>query len=271
MAELNAKKIFASSIRPSVIGEAGEIVRQTNSTMDIAKELAARGAPDGYILAAESQSAGRGRTGKWDAGEGKSIIASIILRANIRASERMMIGIMGAVASAEALQSAGVSARIKWPNDIVVARRDNDGLKLKKLGGILVEQHSRGDSAPVHIIGIGLNINQSKDQLPADAALSPASVKTQTGKEADRNRICRLLFKRLDRWYKAFCLGKPELLMARWKNLSCLVGERLEVKCKGKLFQVTVLGLSASGKLIVESDTELKSYLSDKDSSILLR
>ncbi len=267
---LNPKILFADSSRPAVVGARGEVVKRTTSTMDLAKDRAARGAPDGYVVVAESQTAGRGRKGGWDSGSAQSLLLSVIIRAGFRASERMLIGIMGAVSAAEALQNFGLAARIKWPNDIVVACPTGKTLNLKKLGGVLVEQLSRGDSVPAHVLGIGLNINQSVSQLPQNARLSPASVRSELGRSVDRTPICLSLFGRLDGWYKKLVLGKREELLARWKNLSCLTGRNIAVRRGGQIIHGQVLTLSALGELIIEDWNGKKHYLSDKDSDIML-
>ncbi len=209
MNALNSEIIFAAAGRPGVIGAEGEIVHQVASTMDLAIEKAARGAPDGYVILAERQTRGRGRTGAWESGAGESILVSVILRAGFRASERKLVGIMGAVSAAEALQCAGVKALIKWPNDVVVARPTANSLNLKKLGGVIVEQFHRGDSAPAHVLGIGININQDITRLPDTVPIPSASARTELGRMVNRNQVCISLLRQLDTWYKTLQLGKP--------------------------------------------------------------
>ncbi len=270
MDKLKAEKIFAPTARPSVIGAVGEVVESTASTMDMAVEKAVRGVPDGYVIAAEHQTAGRGREGAWDSCPGMGLLISVLLRAGFRSSERMLLSIMGAVAAVETLRNFGLEAHIKWPNDIVVLDPPDDKLHVKKLGGVLVEQLGRGDAAPAHLLGIGINVNQSAFQLPRDARLTPASMRTELGRAVDRNQVCLVLLRRLDAWYKKLKMGKREELLAQWKNLSCLLGKRVEVIHRGHAARVAVLGLSTAGELIVKDAAGASHYLSDRDSRIVL-
>lgn len=271
MNRLNQEILFAGSHRPAVIGAAGEITGTTGSTMDLAKSRTAEGAPDGYIVLAEHQTSGRGRNGAWDSDAGLGLLMSVILKAGFRSSDRMLIAIMGAVSAAEAVQSHGIKARIKWPNDIVIERRRDDILNLKKLGGVLAEQICRGDAAPAHVLGIGININQDISQLPQKTRLAPTSMRTELGRPVDRNQVCLALMRQLDEWYKKLRLGKREELLARWKNLSCLIGKTLVMKHKGAPMKGQVIGLSVYGELILEEASGgKKHYLSDKDSEIML-
>ena len=268
---LDPEILFAEAQRPAVIGGAGEVRGSVPSTMDLAVERAAEGAPDGYVVAAEYQSEGRGRVGRWQSGVGRGLLVSVILRAKFRSSERMLVGIMGAVAAAEALIEIGLAARIKWPNDIVGPIDDDGKFFPRKVGGVLVEQLSRGDAVPIHILGIGLNVNQAGSQLPDNARMPPASYRTETGKTADRNRLCLYLFRRLDTWYKKLALGRPETVLARWKTLSCLLNRRVRMRHRDTVMQGTVLGLSASGHLIFQEEGGgEKHYFTDRDAKIVL-
>ncbi len=269
MEKLQSEIIFAKTGRPVVIGSAGEIVEQTTTTMDLAVQKAAEGIPDGYVVAAEKQTGGRGRKGAWESGPAKSILISIILRAGFRKSERMLIGIMGAVAAAEAVQTAGVKAQLKWPNDIVVENSEPGAERLKKLGGVLVEQFSRNDAAPAHVLGIGINVNQNGSQLPENTHYTPTSLKIELNKPVNRNHFCVYLLRQLDKWYKTIKLGKKEALLAQWKNLSCLINKKITVKHKGEIFEGEVLGLSAGGELILMRRTGKTYYLSDESVQIL--
>jgi BirA family transcriptional regulator, biotin operon repressor / biotin---[acetyl-CoA-carboxylase] ligase len=125
-------------------------LRVTSSTNDRARELAARGAPHGTLVTAGEQVAGRGRQGRtWSAPAGHALLASLVLR-----GAPPLLPLAAAVAVAEV---AGDAARIKWPNDVLVAGR--------KVAGILAE--SRPQEGWV-VLGIGLNVALRVEELPAD-------------------------------------------------------------------------------------------------------
>lgn len=128
-------------------------LRSTGSTNDRARALAIAGAPHGTLITASVQTAGRGRQGRrWTAPAGSSLLMSLVLRA-----PPALLPLIAAVAVCDV---AGDDARIKWPNDIVIARAGG----LSKLAGILAEGRPQQGWA---ILGIGLNVAVRLEDLPA--------------------------------------------------------------------------------------------------------
>ena len=125
----------------------------TDSTQSEAQRLAAAGAPEGTVVTARHQEAGRGRRGHewWDA-PGQSLLASVLLRPPGPVTTAPQLSLVGGLAVADALAAAaGVDARIRWPNDLLV-----DG---QKICGILAEAASDGAGRLQHVIlGIGINL-----------------------------------------------------------------------------------------------------------------
>jgi len=268
---LSAERIFGEAARKRLVGCDGEIHDVVESTMDVARRQAVRGAPDGYAVLAERQRAGRGREGAWECPARQGVLASIILRIGLAQDDRMLTSLMGAVGAAEALQGFGVDVRIKWPNDLVVAERC-EGLKLRKVGGVLVEQYGEGDAAPSHILGIGINVNQDHRNLPADTPTPATSMKVETGGRAlDRNAVCVALLEKLDHWYAKLRLGQPEALLARWRTLSCLLGERVRARVDGRIVEGEVIGLRATGELMLRADSGEEMLLTSDRATLLFR
>src|SRR5207253_10132266 len=126
--------------------------RLTESTNERARELASRGAPDGTLVTAAEQSAGRGRQGRrWSAPPGRALLCSLVIRDPPR-----LLPLAAGVAVAEV---AGPQARVKWPNDVLV-----DGLKV---AGILVEGRPQEGWA---VLGIGLNVALRSEDFPPELA-----------------------------------------------------------------------------------------------------
>jgi len=274
---LDAGKAFSGGSRRRVIGCTGEILPLVESTMDLCRQRVESGAPDGYVLVAEEQRAGRGRKGKWECPCGLGLLMSVLLRLGLPRSKRKLIGIMGALATAEAVQRVGPPARIKWPNDIVITARPSSPraecsqeLALKKLGGVLVEQVPRSDAAPIHILGIGVNVNQPPELLPAHADLPPTSVRIERGGAwTDRSTLCRMLIERLDFWYEKLARGQFERLLARWRTLSCLLGQRVTIAVGSDTFVGEVLGLRATGELVVKNSAGQSMPLTDEKTTLV--
>ena len=121
-------------------------------------------------------------------------------RAERRAQE---LSLVAAVAVALAVEDAtGLSAQIKWPNDVLLARR--------KVAGILAEAKEG-----VVVLGIGLNVNQTREQLPLDAKVAPASLRTIDGRVRDREEVLELLLGRLDALLRGLARGRPRRALRR--------------------------------------------------------
>ncbi len=251
MDALDCEVIFGSP-GGRIIGCEGEVLPVVESTMDTARRRAAAQAPDGYVVLAERQRSGRGRAGGWECPAREGLLMSVVLRLGIARAERKLLSLMGAVAAAEALQFFGPDVRIKWPNDLVIAEK-GEGLHIRKMGGVMVEQCAQGDAAPAHVLGIGVNLCQDRRRLPADTPLPATSLKAESeGRAVDRSQVCVRVLERLDFWYGKLRLGYQEALLARWRTLSCLLGETVRAEVDGRLVAGTVLGLRATGELILD-------------------
>jgi BirA family transcriptional regulator, biotin operon repressor / biotin---[acetyl-CoA-carboxylase] ligase len=137
-------------------------LRVTDSTNERARGLAIAGAPHGTLVSAAAQTAGRGRQGRrWSAPPGSALLASVVLRAPPR-----LLALIAAVAVCDVV---GVEARIKWPNDVVLA----DGDRLRKLAGILAEGRPQNGWA---VLGIGLNVAVRLQDLPRELRTSAATL-----------------------------------------------------------------------------------------------
>lgn len=149
------------------------------------QELVDLSLPEGAIVVADHQTAGRGRLGRgWEAPAGTAILCSLLLRPppERRAPE---LSLVAGVGVADALEAAvGLSVQLKWPNDVMLRRR--------KVAGCLAEVR---DGAVV--LGIGVNVNQTQADLPAGAG----SLRTLTGREWDREPLLRSLLDRLGARY----------------------------------------------------------------------
>lgn len=150
-----------------MIGEPRRHFARTTSTNSIAHQWALEGAPHGAIVTAEEQTAGVGRRGReWVSAPGQGIYLSLILRPHASLLPQQCTLLL-AVAACRALErSADVRAQTKWPNDIL--------LQGKKAGGVLCSGEWRRDELAFIIAGIGLNINQTAEQLP-DRPIYPAT------------------------------------------------------------------------------------------------
>ncbi len=154
-----------------------EWVTETGSTN---ADLAARGAdaPEGSVLVADYQSAGRGRLDRaWVAPAGSGLLVSVLLRPRLDPARLHLVVVAVALAAADATETlTGVRPDLKWPNDLLAPADDG---QRRKLGGILAEitppTGSSTDEAPVLVVGLGLNLTRPPDQPPELAELAAAT------------------------------------------------------------------------------------------------
>jgi BirA family transcriptional regulator, biotin operon repressor / biotin---[acetyl-CoA-carboxylase] ligase len=203
------------------------------STQDL---LFGRGLPEGAVATTDHQTGGRGRLGRaWADAPATAVLLSVLLRppGGRRAPE---LSLVAAVAVALAVEdTTGLSAQIKWPNDVMIDRY--------KVAGILAEL--RGDEV---VVGIGLNVNQTRAQLPADARIPAASLRTVTGREHDREAVLAELLERLDDAHAAWLEGGLDALYPELGPRDFLRGRR--VRHEGE--QATGVMVDRAGRLVLE-------------------
>lgn len=207
---------------------------------------------EGATAVCDQQTAGRGRLGRrWEAPPGTALLLSVLLRPP---SERRVaeLSLVGGVAAAEAVERAtNLAAQIKWPNDVMLNRR--------KVAGVLAEA---SDSAVV--LGIGLNVNQTRDQLPGGANVMPASLLTVDGVSRERAPILADLLGALERAYDRWRdggldaiydgLGARDFLRGRRVTVDGRSGYGVAIDRSGRL-EVEIAGerlLVESGEVLFE-------------------
>ncbi len=150
------------------------------STMDLAAERAAVGEPAGLVVVAEEQTQGRGRQGRrWEAPHGTSLLFTVLCRPPLALvqDERLSVRVAERVAQAIA-RLTGLRVTIKEPNDLLVNGH--------KLAGILLQSRIEGRRLDYLLIGIGINVNVSPEQLPQPTA---TSILVETGRPIDRRAL----------------------------------------------------------------------------------
>jgi BirA family biotin operon repressor/biotin-[acetyl-CoA-carboxylase] ligase len=157
--------------------------------------LVGSGLPEGAVAATDHQTAGRGRRGRpWEAPAGTSVLVSAMLHPP-PARHFPELTLVAALAAAEAIEGAtGLSAQLKWPNDVMLDRSKVAGVLADLVDGTVV-------------VGIGINVNQTRDELPLDAPTRPGSLRTVTGATHDRAALLGSLLFRLERLYDGWRHG----------------------------------------------------------------
>lgn len=151
------------------------VFAEVDSTNTVALAEAGAGGPDGTVIVADHQSAGRGRLGRtWDAEAGSALLASVLLRPELDPARLHLLTLVAGVEMAAAVGSVcGASVGVKWPNDLRL-----DG---RKLGGILAE--ARSDAPGALVVGVGVNVRRGS--LPPEVAPMAVSLE-EAGHRVER-------------------------------------------------------------------------------------
>lgn len=221
-------------------------LRETVSTNNTAKELAANGAEEGTLVVSEMQTGGKGRLGrKWFSPFGEGIYLSVILRPAVSPAEAPKMTLMAAVAMAEVLHTETEHhISIKWPNDILLGG--------KKLAGILTEISTEMDAIDYVVIGLGLNVNMAA--FPSEIRDKATSLLIETGKTHCRAALIRDFLKWFEGYYAWFRRSDFEPILERWRQFSNIAGRRITVETVGEKYSGTALDIDREGRLLVEDD-----------------
>ena len=220
-----------------------------DSTNREALDLARRGAPEGTVVAADHQSAGRGRLDRtWTAPPGSSLLVSVLLRPRLAPEHlHMVTAVTGIAASDACAEIAGFRPKLKWPNDLVHDDR--------KLAGILAEAVSEGGRVSALVVGMGLNVNWPPD-LPDELAATAVAANHVAGRDIDRAALLARFLERLDEHYGALCEpGGWRGALLNYRRLCATLGRNVRAELPG---DETVVGkaveVTADGRLMIEVD-----------------
>lgn len=238
-----------------IIGRKIYSYETTDSTNDVAHRLAQSGALEGTAVFSEGQSKGRGRMGRhWVSPKGKGIYFSFILRPDVSPAEAPKITLMSAVAVARAIRKiTHLGALIKWPNDILINER--------KVCGILTEMSAEVNTVRYIVLGIGINVNTGKGDLPKEAT----SLKYEAGEEIPRVELAQEILRELERQYHIYKEKGFKKIIDEWKGLSHTLGEEVKIVCQNRKIEGTAVDLDSSGALVVRLDTGFTDHITAGD------
>ena len=182
-------------LKPLLRGRFGHVYHYAESTDSTQRRLA-EDESEGAIAVAEVQTEGRGRLGRaWEAPAGTSVLVSVLLLPAVEAPRLPELSLVAGGAVAQAIaEVTGLEPAIKFPNDILVRSR--------KVAGILAES-SEGRV----VLGIGVNVNQTLEQLPTDVKSEPTSLRVELGGPLSRARLLAAILLQLERAYDAWVTG----------------------------------------------------------------
>lgn len=230
-------------LRAALVGDFYTEVRvlaECASTNADVLAAAAAGAPAGLLVAAERQTAGRGRLGRrWEVPAGAGLTFSLLVRPRLAGPARGLLPLLTGLAVAEAVTAAaGVPVCLKWPNDLLHAPSGG------KLAGVLCESH--GDAVAV---GIGLNVDATPAELPVPTAASLTGVGAPT---LDRTDLLAGLARAFAARYRAWAAGAD--VLADYRAACATLGRPVRVHTGGGVLAGTAVGVDDDGRLLVADD-----------------
>lgn len=245
-AELAAPSDWSRAADPSRrIGRAVEFHAAIGSTNDRAAELL-RGGGEGIAVVADLQSAGRGRRGRtWMTEAGRNLAMSVGIVPRLAPAAAGLLGIAAALAVRDACaEAASGQLWVRWPNDVVTA----DGLKV---AGLLVETALEEDRLIEAVVGIGVNVNWSRAEMPPEIAVRATSLAELAGQAVDRITLLARLLEALDREVAALEAGASPI--PRLHERSALRDRRVVVELGAERIEGVVAGYAADGALLLDA------------------
>jgi BirA family transcriptional regulator, biotin operon repressor / biotin---[acetyl-CoA-carboxylase] ligase len=220
---------------------------KTDSTNRVALELGHAGEPEGAVVLAEEQTAGRGRQGRaWHSERAAGIYVTLLLRPKLAPVQAPLLTMMAGLSVRSAVQAVtGLAVDLKWPNDVLI--------RGKKAGGILTEMHAEPGQIRFVIVGIGLDVNQEK--FPAELANLATSLRIEAGKPQSRLEILVRLLREFESDYNRFLREGTADVVARFEEASSYAnGKHVRVTNGVESYTGTTVGLGPEGVLRVKRD-----------------
>ncbi len=245
--DLLAPDMLKQRLKGSLFGKHIYHFLRTDSTNRVAMELGSAGEPEGAVVLAEEQTAGRGRAGRsWHSERCTGIYVTLLLRPKISPVEAPLLTMMAGLSARAAIQAqTTLTVDLKWPNDLML-----DG---RKLGGILTEMYAEPSQVRFVIVGIGINANQEK--FPADLAATATSLRAQTGRAQSRMELLVRLLREFENDYNRFLREGAASVTQRFEAVSSYArGKRVSVSNGAENYSGVTAGLSPEGLLLVERE-----------------
>jgi BirA family biotin operon repressor/biotin-[acetyl-CoA-carboxylase] ligase len=234
-------------LKGSLFGKRIHHFFKVDSTNRVTLELGHAGEPEGAVVLAEEQTAGRGRAGHaWHSERATGIYATLLLRPRLAPVQAPLLTMMAGLSAHAAIEAqTGLKVDLKWPNDLLI--------RGKKVGGILTEMHAEPAQIRFVIVGIGLNVNQ--ETFPAELSAIATSVRVETGKPQSRLELLVRLLREFENDYNRFLTEGAESVTKRFSTISSYAyGKRVCVSNGKESFAGVTAGVGPEGLLLVRRD-----------------
>jgi BirA family biotin operon repressor/biotin-[acetyl-CoA-carboxylase] ligase len=257
--ELLRMASLLSKLRTTILGRSIRLYDQVESTQNVAHELVKEGAPEGTLVLAEEQLAGRGRMGrKWHSPKGKGIWMSLVLKPHIPLQFTPQLTLLVAVALCRSIrQKTSLEVGIKWPNDLLVQGR--------KISGILLESSADDERLHYVIAGIGISVNLTAQDFPEELRSKATSLLIETGREIDRTELICDFLEQLEALYELYQQQGFAPVRLLWEALTVSLHHPITVQTANGLVEGIAHGIDDMGALqvVLTNGESMKLYSGD--------
>jgi BirA family biotin operon repressor/biotin-[acetyl-CoA-carboxylase] ligase len=239
--------LLRQQLKGSIFGKRIHHFFRTDSTNRVAMELGSADEPEGAVVLAEEQSAGRGRAGRaWHSERATGIYFTLLLRPRLSPVEAPLLTMLaGLSAHAAILAQTGLAPDLKWPNDLMLGGR--------KLGGILTEMQA--DTSLVRFVAVGIGINVNQERFPSELSSIATSLRAETGKNQSRLDLLARLLREFESDYNRLLREGSRSVTERFARLSSYArGKKVRVTTGEESFTGTTAGVAREGLLQVERE-----------------
>ena len=236
--------LVQANLKTRSLGRQIEYYGRLESTNSEAWEIIDEGAQSGALLITDNQYNGRGRFDqKWYASPDKSLTFSIILFSDLDPVISGWIPILTGIAIQKALVKFDTSVKLKWPNDLL--------LNGKKIGGILCESKVKGNFLNQIVIGIGLNVNETKEDFNPTIQSIANSLHIASGKFYQRERVLAEIVNELEPWITGLPKNK-EQIQFEWEAVCGHLKEEIQFHNENEIVSGIFKSLGKSGSAVIE-------------------
>lgn len=230
-------KTLVSNLSTKLIGQRIISYTKIPSTMDAARTEARKNVPEGTVIIAKEQTAGRGRKQHTWISPAGSLALSIVLYPNLHLLPALvMLAPLAALRSITAV--ARIKPQIKWPNDLLIRE--------KKVCGVLIENQMRGNTVNYTIVGIGINVNINLADFPEISSIA-TSISDEIGKEVSMTKLVQQLFVEFERVYTAARQGI--LPYEEWRDNMLILGRKVTVSSEDDIYSGIAESVAPDGSL----------------------
>ena len=231
-----------------VIGRDIRVFEETNSTNDIVEKLARDGVKEGAVVFAEAQTRGRGRLGrKWLSPARRGLWFSVLLRPDLRPQAATQLTVAAATALCRAIRAqTELTPQVKWPNDILINGR--------KVAGVLTELAAEIDHVKHLILGIGVDVNLTASEFPAELKKVATSLKIESGRHLNRLDLAAAILRELDADYHRIQRGRFTEVADEWEEQCITLGHRVRIHIGNREITGRAEALDDDGALLVRTE-----------------